>query len=448
MLRRLVQTIAFRLVRLFYSKIEVHGRDNLPADCPVVFVLNHPNGVLDPVLLMIALDRPVTFLSKSTLFAYAMSGWAAETFGALPVFRKRDLGKRGGAKDADDMAARNEATFARCRALLRDGRAMALFPEGTTHSEPELLPLRTGAARIALSAEAETEWAMDLQMVPVGLWYENKTRFRTTVLLVVGEPFILDDYAAEYAADARQTARVVTERIEEGLDAVVLQAENAQLLRGIPALAAWTAPDGSAADLSHRHDWAATLLDTYKKLHHTDPVRLEGIATQARRYASLLQTLGIADPWRLEEPAIDRGHLARRVLVLVLLALPALAGFVLSYGPYRMAAVVERFVNPKDRTQTGTIKLLGGSALVLVAWIIEAVVVGWIFGWLWCVALLMVAPLLAYIALRWGEAWQALRELLSYRWLRERRGGLVTMLAARRRALAREVKNAVDDFGF
>ena len=447
MLRRLVQIIAFRLVRLFYSKIEVHGCENLPADCPVIFVLNHPNGVLDPVLLMIALDRPVTFLSKSTLFAYAASGWAAETFGALPVFRKRDLGKRGGAKDADDMAARNEATFARCRALLREGRAMALFPEGITHSEPELLPLRTGAARIALSAEAETDWAMDLHMVPVGLWYENKTRFRTAVLLVVGEPFILDDYAAAYAADARQAARAVTGRIEDGLDGVVLQAENAQLLQGIPALAAWTAPEGNSADLSRRHDWAATLLDTYKKLHHTDPVRLEGIAEQARRYASLLQTLGIADPWRLEEPAIDRRHLARRVLMLVVLALPALAGFLMSYGPYRLAGIVERVVNPKDRTQTGTIKLLGGSLLVLIAWILEAVLVGWVWGWLWGVALLALAPLLGYIALRWGEAWAALRQVISYRWLRERRGGLVAMLTARRQALAHEVKNAVEDFG-
>ena len=434
-------------MRLFYSKIEVHGCENLPADCPVIFVLNHPNGVLDPVLLMIALDRPVTFLSKSTLFAYAASGWAAETFGALPVFRKRDLGKRGGAKDADDMAARNEATFARCRALLREGRAMALFPEGITHSEPELLPLRTGAARIALSAEAETDWAMDLHMVPVGLWYENKTRFRTAVLLVVGEPFILDDYAAAYAADARQAARAVTGRIEDGLDGVVLQAENAQLLQGIPALAAWTAPEGNSADLSRRHDWAATLLDTYKKLHHTDPVRLEGIAEQARRYASLLQTLGIADPWRLEEPAIDRRHLARRVLMLVVLALPALAGFLMSYGPYRLAGIVERVVNPKDRTQTGTIKLLGGSLLVLIAWILEAVLVGWVWGWLWGVALLALAPLLGYIALRWGEAWAALRQVISYRWLRERRGGLVAMLTARRQALAHEVKNAVEDFG-
>ena len=224
MFKRLFKTIAFGLVRLFYSKIEVHGRENLLADTPLIFVLNHPNGIIDPVLLMIAMRRPVAFLSKSTLFTNPINRWILDIFGALPVFRRQDIGKRGGAKDEQHMIASNEETFARCRRLLCQGRAMALFPEGKTHSEPELLPLRTGAARIALSAEAETDWAIDMHMVPVGLWYEHKTRFRTAALLVVGEPLIIDDYADAYAADARQTARDVTDLIEEVLDGVVLQA--------------------------------------------------------------------------------------------------------------------------------------------------------------------------------------------------------------------------------
>lgn len=444
MLQQLLQIIVFRLVRLFYSKIDVRGREHLPADGPVIYVLNHPNGILDPILLMIATQRPVAFLAKSTLFTYPLVGWGARVFGALPVFRTRDMGKRGGPTDSRDMAARNEETFAECRALLRRGRVMALFPEGTTHSEPELLPLRTGAARIALSAADETDWSLEVRVVPVGLWYENKTRFRTSVLLVVGEPFLLDDYAGAYRADERQAVQAVTDRIEEGLDAVVLQAENAELLLGIPVVAAWTAPEGAAPNLSRQHEWAATLFAAYKHLHHTDPDRLERIADEARRYALLLQAVGIADPWRLEDPTINRGHLAGRILALTLTALPALAGSLMSYVPYRLAGTIERAINPRDRTQTGTIKLAGGSVLVLVTWIVEAVVMGVVFGPVWGVALFVIAPLLGYTALRWGEGRKALRELLSYRWLQERRGGLVALLAARRQDLARNVMDAVE----
>jgi 1-acyl-sn-glycerol-3-phosphate acyltransferase len=43
--QRLVRFLVFNLVRLFYPRIEIRGRENLPAQGPVVFVLNHPNGL-------------------------------------------------------------------------------------------------------------------------------------------------------------------------------------------------------------------------------------------------------------------------------------------------------------------------------------------------------------------------------------------------------------------
>src|SRR6266540_2294934 len=103
-----------------------------------------------------------------------------QAFGALPIYRQRDVGKPGGPPGGATDA--NEATFAGCRALLRAGRPIALFPEGTTHSNTMMLPLRTGAARIALSAEAEASWQLNLQIVPVGLWYQKKSQFRCAAL--------------------------------------------------------------------------------------------------------------------------------------------------------------------------------------------------------------------------------------------------------------------------
>ena len=441
---RLVQVLVFRLVRLFYARIDVQGQAHLPGEGPVIYVLNHPNGILDPVLLMAALGRPVSFLAKSTLFGNPVGRWTMETFGALPVYRQRDKGLQGGSRDAGDMMARNEATFARCRALLHGGEALALFPEGTTHSGPELLPLRSGAARIALSAEAEAGWALGLRIVPVGLWYEDKTRFRTSVLVVVGEPFTLTTYAEAYGAEERQTVQAVTGRLDAGLDAVVLQAENAELLTAIPAIAAWTAPEGTAPDLSRRHAWAATLLAAYQRLHQTDPSRLERVAEKARRYASLLQALGVADPWRLEDPTVNRAYLARRVLGLVLLGPPALAGCLMSYAPYRLAGPVALRLVREDDTQTGTFKLIGGTLFVLVGWILEAALVGWLLGPIWGAGVFLVAPLLGYAALRWSEGWHRLRELTSYRRLRERRMGLVALLTERRRDLALDVVAAVE----
>jgi 1-acyl-sn-glycerol-3-phosphate acyltransferase len=146
-LRSAIRSLGESLVRLYYPDLRVIG-EPLPAAGPVVFVANHPNGLLDPLVLRMAAGRPVRFLAKSTLFGNPLGKLAMDAFGSVPVYRAQDA--QGG---TGDRSAANEKTFARCRALLAEGEAIALFPEGTSHSDPSLRPLKTGAARIALSAE-------------------------------------------------------------------------------------------------------------------------------------------------------------------------------------------------------------------------------------------------------------------------------------------------------
>jgi hypothetical protein len=285
--------------------------------------------------------------------------------------------------------------------------------------------------------------ALGLQIVPVGLWYQSKIHFRTSVLLVVGQPFGLADYAAAYAAAEQPTVRTVTSRIETGLNQVVLQAENAELLAAIPVVATWVAPAGEALSLPRQHEWTAKLLAAYERLEKNDPARLEAIAHQARRYASALQTLGVKNPWALELPNASRQRLVWLIGMLLLTFPLALVGFILSYGPYRLAGpIATRAVGPYD-TQISTIKLIGGAVLVLLGWIIEAIIVGmWLGPW-WGVLLFLIAPLCAYIALRWGETRVELQELASYNWLRLRYNDLARSLVAQRQALAEQVLDAL-----
>ena len=146
----------FLLMRVFYDEIEIDGREKIPTG-KVIFVANHPNGLLDPVILMMMVNYKVRFLAMSKLFAMPVISWACRKFEALPIYRAKDAGAKGGPKDAEDAAARNEGVFAEARQYLSSGGAIALFPEGATHSDPSLWPLRTGAARLAFGTEEDKE---------------------------------------------------------------------------------------------------------------------------------------------------------------------------------------------------------------------------------------------------------------------------------------------------
>jgi 1-acyl-sn-glycerol-3-phosphate acyltransferase len=87
--------------------------------------------------------------------------------------------------------SRNEGTLEAAKGALVKGRAITIFPEGKSHSEPALAELKTGAARIALGAAKE---GAAVRIVPVGLTYEDKHLFRSEVLIEVGTPIEVKDF--------------------------------------------------------------------------------------------------------------------------------------------------------------------------------------------------------------------------------------------------------------
>lgn len=439
----LLRRVILWLVHLFYPRIEIVGQQSLPADgAPVIYVLNHPNGLLDSLILMIGLRQNVSFLAKSTLFVLPLPGALIKAFGALPIYLRREDGKWGGPKG--DAKERNEKTFARCRKLLRDGGRIALFPEGTTHSRPKLLPMKTGTARIALGAESEANWQAGIQIVPVGLWYEQKTRFRSSVLLVAGQPFSLKNYAEAYVADPVQAVDSVTRRIKDSLDYVVLQAENSDLLAAIPLLAAWTAPKGKNIGLAEEHEWTAKVLAAFKELRHKDPEQLAAIALRAQQLAATLARLGISDPWALETPDPQRAKLAP-LMAFTALSFPfAALGYVMSYLPYRLAGISANTIIGKNKTQVGALKLAGGILFTLIAWILEARFIAKKFSRRWGALLFVAALPLAYISLLWGEGVIELQRLITGRWLNRTDQELADLLVAERHALAQEVLDVVE----
>jgi len=417
------------LLRLYYPAMALDGLEHVPAKGPVLVVVNHPNALLDPLLLRVALGRSVAFLGKSTLFRHPVSRVVMEAFDGIPVHRHRD-------REAGADPAQNEATFARCRAVLAAGGFVALFPEGTSHSDPALKPLKTGAARIALSAVDAHPEAADLVVLPAGLYYEHKATFRSRVLVRFGPTLRVADALTAYRSDPKAAVDTLTGQMREALDRVVLQADTRALLEGVARVASFAAGGPHARnDLAARHRRAQLLLAAYQRWSERDPARLQGVVDAAQRYFRILQGLGIDDPWSLELAEITPGRALVAGLKLLALAPAALVGAALGWVPYRLAGRVAARVSTTE-DELGTVKLLAGALFVLVGWVLETALAAWFLGWPGALAVLVLAAPCGYAALRFEERWDALRASLVQLRLRRDHLDVARAVTARRRELA------------
>src|SRR5260370_31359 len=217
--RAFCQALFSLVLRIFFRRIEVSGLAHVPSDGPVIFVLNHPSGLIDPAFLLCLAPRRVALLAKAPLFRMPVIAMLCRAFEAIPVHLLQDAG-------ADPVA--NRQTFETARALLASGGAIALFPDAASHSEPRLRPLQTGAARIALGAAAGLT-GPPIQIVPAGLYYRAKRTFRSAALLHFGEPFVVDPVPlAPGEEPPAGPVRELTARIERALASVTLHAEHAE----------------------------------------------------------------------------------------------------------------------------------------------------------------------------------------------------------------------------
>jgi 1-acyl-sn-glycerol-3-phosphate acyltransferase len=422
-LEALVPAACRLLLRVFFRRVEVTGLDRVPADGPVLFVANHVNSLIDPMLLLAALPRRVRFLAKSTLWDAAHTRLLVELAGAIPVHRRADAG---------GAAVSNEQAFERCRGELERGEAIALFPEGVSHSRPHLVEMRTGAARIALAT------ATAVPVIPVGLLFDERETFRSRALVQVGETLDGGAERAAHAVDSERAVRGLTARIGEALAEVTLNFaswEEARLVERAAALL----ETGQAREVPGRSPLREqvglrrALVKGAAELSVAYPDEVAAVAARVRRYDRLLRVTALRDDQLAARyPAGLVVRFALRSVFHLLLALPAAAiGTVLNAPAYWLtSALASRHgLEPDVRA---TWKLLGGAAVYLGVWAAEAAAAwAWLGPWA-ALAAAVGAPAAGWVALRFLERRDELIEEARAWLLLRLRPGVAGELRARR----------------
>ena len=419
----LLSGLCWLISRVFY-RLSVDG-SSVPANGPVLLVANHPNSLVDPIIVAGVTGRRVRFLAKAPLFSHPRIGWMVKAAGAIPVYRRQD--------DPSAMG-QNRDVFEAVIGELSAGAAIGIFPEGVSHSEPSLAELRTGTARMALGTYAET--ARTFPIVPVGIVPARKERFRSEMRVVLGESVEWDDLAAKGRND-RGAVRELTARIDKALRGVTLNLERWEdrpLVETAEAI--WSLhverAEGPAQEV-RRYEIIARILAAVRS---GSDERWTPVQRSLSRHYRRLALFGLTPADLLADVRVPTGvrWSARR---LYLLGIPtvalAIVGHVLFWVPFQATRVLTLKARPAlDRVSTYKlmIGILTYSGWVLVVSAAGVLARGWGVG----LALTALLPPLGFVSLGIRERWRwGYRDVRRFMILRTRGDVLGELLAEQRR---------------
>ena len=429
------------LLGVFYRRVEVVGLEHVPARGPLIVIANHQNALVDPMLVMTALPRRLRPVAKAPLFRHPVVAPFLHAVGAVPVHRRQeDVDPAAGPDRTAAGPERNEAMFGAASATLAAGDAMLIFPEGLSQPEPSLMPLRTGAARMALAAESQHP-GLGVALLPVGLVLHEPGTFRTgRASVVIGRPIVVEGPGGADVTTDERAVRAFTERLADELRLVIVEAENRETLRLLALLEA-IAADGAPRDAAARAAWMRGAMDAYRRLRGGAPVRASRFRTDVERYAKDLELAGLGptQPGRTYRAgAVWRFAVREGAALLGGLPL-ALWGITAHAIPYRATALAVR-VRAPEPDEEATYKILAGLLLYPVCWLAESLL-AWRVGGAPLAVLFALSVLPSgFFALTWQERLARFtRETRAFfRFLVDR--DLDRRLAARRRAIVDEMR--------
>lgn len=444
---RAIVFVARLLARAFFRSVETVGE--VPAGGRVILAASHLNGFVDPVLLVARLGMIPRFLAKATLWSVLPAKVLLNFAGAVPVQRRVDSG------DATD----NRSTFAAAIEALDRRHVVAVFPEGTTHDDPSIRPLRTGVARIALAASAA---GVDgVRIVPVGISYEDKVSARGRALVELGPPLDVPDGAPldESGSPLHADVDALTARLEAAIRATTPDFDSLEEAVALTSGATIALrPPGAAPDAVP----LAASSSLARRVAATGPARVAQVVDAVARYHLLLSTVHLVD----DQVANGRsaGFLARRTVglaaLVVLLAPFAVAGLFANLVP--AVIVLAAGLVPRAPVSKGTVRVLVAALVFPLTWLAIAwwdVGAGWItdvvrsvsfplqpvLGGLygtragfWPSTFVFVSiPVLGFLALLFCErAWALARDWRAWRARVDRRGQLEAVLDRRAQVAA------------
>lgn len=187
-MRNAVNEILRLVIRIglksYYKELRVIGIEHIVKDKAVLFVPNHQNGLIDPLLVGTLCHRKPYYLARSDVFQKPLYNKLLRYIQMMPIYRIRD---------GRNTLIKNEEIYTECGELLNKHKSIVIFPEGNHGLLRKVRPLKNGFVHI-LKKALEKNPNLEVYLQPVGFNYEQLADFPDRVSMLIGPPIRVQEF--------------------------------------------------------------------------------------------------------------------------------------------------------------------------------------------------------------------------------------------------------------
>ncbi len=334
LLYRLLYRTASLYFHLFYRKVTVLGRENIPENVPLIFAANHQNALMDALAILFAARRPVVFLARADIFKNPRIAGLLYFLKILPVFRIRD---------GIESMGNNNLIFTKTVKVLQSGLPIGILPEGTHTHIKRLQTLKKGICRIAFMAAESTDYALDINIVPVGLDYTNYQNAGTHLIVNFGKPMSVAAYYSQYRENPQKAITQLRDDLAGRIRAVMIHVEDEQhhdMLQSLNAMImrSWLQEHSLKDTRINRFRSSMAVLEQLENGLKTNALDPESTAADLKAYQELLRKYRIRDE-QVETESKPLSLLLSWVAWVLVLPIHV-SGMILNWLPYRIPVLL------------------------------------------------------------------------------------------------------------
>lgn len=369
---------------LFYRKIAITGRENIPDNTPLFFAPNHQNALMDALIILCSIKPQPVFIARADIFKNPIIAKILIVMKILPAYRIRD-GK--------ENLGKNEEIFDISVKILENKNILALFPETTHTDKRRLQSIKKGVQRIVFQAEEKNNFKLGVKVVPIGINFSNYWNFRSDILINFGKPIDLSEYNEIHKVNQQKGMLALRDRLTKEIIPLIIHIPsedyyplydnlrkiyNDQMLKKL----------NLKVNLKNRFKAEQKIIDSLDQTEKEDPDKIRKLDLKVKEYTEILKKLNIRD-WVVKQD-ISLIILITKTINLILCLPIFLYGLINHILPYFLPEPIRKKV--KDKQFLSSINFVTGLVLYPLFYLIQFIIV-WIFTDTWWIKYLYLLTL-------------------------------------------------------